>query len=1400
MAYRGGGGGGVSGVPEKRQLLAWLNDFLASSGRAVDRVERLCDGVAYCQIFDACWSYAGRPSAMPLKRVIFEPRNEVDWRKNLQLLEDAFRRERIEKFVPVDDMAQGRMQHNVEFLQWVYSFVNTYYPDAGAHYDAAARRQQVEQLSLDASSSSSSDEEAEETAQSAAGMSIATLCNLADDLKEYTEALDDMDTEELEEECVHCAIPQVHEEMDLDVTKAALIVKFIITDERMRDDTRRDVLELQRQLEESVAQHKTAVADRDDTRRGLSELQRQLEERVARQKAVAEAQREALRLRLEEAEKSMLAVCAERDMLQRELSEAHERNRELAANVAAMRADIPPPDEGTPPELATTLYAASPDLHMEPEPELARMEQAEDEQAAHELVRTSTPAMHGQFKELYSTLLGKDPSLAEPEQLLKLVKQTSQHRSVQIMAADRLLDDAPEAQPLSTFLPSVGLGNRIDEFRTSGFTSVADLRRAFLVSEATFLKARDLQRVQKGIAEPRGFPGPEDLTIQAFLTRDDVNLGSYIQPMEDLGYRYLSDLKDARVDGNVAPQDNPDGTRYAQVAEELRAIEAAVDVWEYEDQHGNWKPCIDQTTMTERYLSRSAVENPSESSWGADFISMEQVCCDTLQQLTKQRIRGSTQAKIELPPLPADLRDSLDQLKYTIGMLPPERQRLDDALQQEAVQCSTAKMTLVKDAKKHHKRQFSINRENGTMTWKRQGAEGKTRAVLGVGKELPDDASLPKASPPLEPRLGFVVVTAEERMWIIADDVFQKQEWLFAIATAAEIYHQRAAATRHAEEAGSPQDRSPTSGRKDKKALEALQELQTLATGDFRHGKDRTLQLASACMKQFKAHRYYAPLVAYCCQRLHEAADGGSPTVPTAAGELVVKQKGIAVLALRALTEHPAAALVQQHGKELLRVLLYPCYSEACRPHAAAKELDDRGPEVGSAIGNAMRTRSENEELVHRICETVHFLSTLLPGHRSKPVREAFGKDAGGVKSIVRAMQQHPDSVIVQKSGCRALHALCGPVSRGDVDEVAEIVRKNGAAGVAKAASRRFPGEEWAAKLTARIPDEVDVRGGGSQPQYVICSLKVKQDASAKSKPTNLKGKTAQLCAGDTSLVVSSSDQSERLWHLPYSSIRRCEVKDGSVVLEQAAKKAASGHVYKIKPAEKGEADSIQQVIHSKCQLKVENHGRFELRKHVPSSHVHLEVKQLLESTWNKAEQYKIDMDAPIVVQEITNSALQARYDEYKATLNAPGEKLLFHGCAAAHVMTIPGEGFLKKYWTSSAGSWQRFQPGFYFALHSSKSHDYPLPEMQSLRLGQHRRQMLLCKVASGREYRTSENMDRPPPQPEYKSVPPPGYDSVHGEASKHGPMNYDELVVYEEAAVLPWVIVEYGFMKLKHD
>ena len=160
----------------------------------------------------------------------------------------------------------------------------------------------------------------------------------------------------------------------------------------------------------------------------------------------------------------------------------------------------------------------------------------------------------------------------------------------------------------------------------------------------------------------------------------------------------------------------------------------------------------------------------------------------------------------------------------------------------------------------------------------------------------------------------------------------------------------------------------------------------------------------------------------------------------------------------------------------------------------------------------------------------------------------------------------------------------------------------------------------------------------------------------------------------------------------------------------------------------------------------------------------------------------------PNVVREIRHPALQARYEGYKKTLTEPGEMLLFHGCAVEALPSIIEQGFLKKFWTSAAGSWQRFQPGFYFALQSSKSHDYPLGPMGALPVGSHRREMLLCKVASGKVWRTRVNMDK-----QGQKVPPAGYDSVHGEASAGGQLNYDELVVFDESAARPEFLIVFS-------
>lgn len=95
-----------------------------------------------------------------------------------------------------------------------------------------------------------------------------------------------------------------------------------------------------------------------------------------------------------------------------------------------------------------------------------------------------------------------------------------------------------------------------------------------------------------------------------------------------------------------------------------------------------------------------------------------------------------------------------------------------------------------------------------------------------------------------------------------------------------------------------------------------------------------------------------------------------------------------------------------------------------------------------------------------------------------------------------------------------------------------------------------------------------------------------------------------------------------------------------------------------------------------------------------------------------------------------------------------------------------------------------------YFALQASKSHEYPIKEMNALPIGEHSRTMVLCKVAKGNAVRTKENMDK------LDGSAPAGYHSVHGIAAPDGPLNYDELVVFAEEAILPYAVVTYRFLK----
>eukprot|EP01048_Picozoa_sp_COSAG05_P014360 COSAG05_NODE_1620_length_4389_cov_56.700466_1_plen_1167_part_00 len=188
-----------------------------------------------------------------------------------------------------------------------------------------------------------------------------------------------------------------------------------------------------------------------------------------------------------------------------------------------------------------------------------------------------------------------------------------------------------------------------------------------------------------------------------------------------------------------------------------------------------------------------------------------------------------------------------------------------------------------------------------------------------------------------------------------------------------------------------------------------------------------------------------------------------------------------------------------------------------------------------------------------------------------------------------------------------------------------------------------------------------------------------------------------------------------------------------------------------------------------------------------------MHANALLQGTWIKRELYTFESLTSAVKCEAPH--LLQRYQEYKAKLasegNEPNEHLLFHGCSDEALACITQDGFLKQFWTSAAGEWQRFGPGFYFALQSSKSHEYPLEMMSALPAGTHSRSMLLCKVLKGNVYRTTENMDK------LTGAAPAGYHSVYGVGTPGGPLSFDELVVYEEAAILPYAIVTYQYSKI---
>jgi len=118
------------------ELLAWLNDMVQTE---YIRIEELSDGIAFLCVLDALDPEGG----VPLHRLYFEPRSEVDRSKNLALMNGhlpiGF------PYESVDDvsLARGKFQDNYQLLQWLYTWVKCMAPEKEFGYRGFERRQEA---------------------------------------------------------------------------------------------------------------------------------------------------------------------------------------------------------------------------------------------------------------------------------------------------------------------------------------------------------------------------------------------------------------------------------------------------------------------------------------------------------------------------------------------------------------------------------------------------------------------------------------------------------------------------------------------------------------------------------------------------------------------------------------------------------------------------------------------------------------------------------------------------------------------------------------------------------------------------------------------------------------------------------------------------------------------------------------------------------------------------------------------------------------------------------------------------------------------------------------------------------------------------------------------------------
>ncbi len=114
----------------KGELLSWIND---SFDLGLTKVEQCATGAVYCQIIDAIY-----PGTVAMQNVRWGAKFDYEFVENFKVLQQAFAKNDIKRYIDVDKLVKAKYMDNLEFLQWIKRYYDINYN--GEPYDAVGRR------------------------------------------------------------------------------------------------------------------------------------------------------------------------------------------------------------------------------------------------------------------------------------------------------------------------------------------------------------------------------------------------------------------------------------------------------------------------------------------------------------------------------------------------------------------------------------------------------------------------------------------------------------------------------------------------------------------------------------------------------------------------------------------------------------------------------------------------------------------------------------------------------------------------------------------------------------------------------------------------------------------------------------------------------------------------------------------------------------------------------------------------------------------------------------------------------------------------------------------------------------------------------------------------------------